>query len=133
MPELSLKAIASLLAAGGAAVAIGLHLYGDHQVRQQLASMTQERDRLAESNRALAKANADFVTSLGRQNNAVEALKKAGEARETAAKESNAAALAATQKQYAAALAKLQRAMPVPGDACRSADVVLTEAIKARK
>lgn len=129
---MELRTIAGLALAGIIVSGIGYHAWTDHVLKRDLAQAIKERDEARESAKALKAANDAFTDQLGKQNAAVADLKRQANAREAKAKEAAAGALAEANRKLAEAKKLLGRPMPVPGNACKSAEVLLDEAIKGR-
>ncbi|MFI2901410.1 hypothetical protein [Klebsiella aerogenes] len=129
---MKLRTIAGLALAGIIASGVGYHAWTDHVLKRDLAQAIKERDEARESAKALKAANDAFSDKLNAQNAAVAELKRQADLREAKAKEASAAALADAKRKLADAQKLLGRPMPVPGSACKSAEVLLDEAIKGR-
>lgn len=129
---MELRTIAGLALAGGVAAGIGYHAWTDHVLKRDLAQAIKERDEARESAKALKVANDEWATKVTAQNAAVADLKRQADLREAKAKEASAAALADAKRKLADAQKLLGRPMPVPGNVCKSAEVLLDEAIKGR-
>ena len=129
---MELRAIAGLALAGLIVSGIGYHAWTDHVLKRDLAQAIKERDEARESAKALKAANDDWADKVKTQNAAVDDLKRQADAREAKAKEATATAMAEANRKLAEAKKLLGRPMPVPGNACKSAEVLLDEAIKGR-
>lgn len=127
------KLTAYMVGLGVVGALVAGHFLQVGMLKNEVQAVSNQRDRALESVRVLKAANDDLALTIAKQNQAVDALHAAATAREAAVKAASAEALKTAQRQYAAALAKLKQPMPVPGDACKSAAVILREAIAARR
>jgi hypothetical protein len=120
------------------AVLIGVAAWGAHalevsHLRTQIATLGRERDQAVAAAAALKLANADFVTQVASQNQQIDAMTADADAREKAAADAMAAVKALSARELAKAQNILIQPMAVPGNACASLDVLLSDAIKGRK
>lgn len=96
------------------------------------ATQAQKITRLETDNSALTSANAACATSVEKQNEKIDAMKRQAETRAEAARLAVAAAEQDAAKHIADAEAILARKMAKPGDECGSLEVLIDEAIKGR-
>jgi hypothetical protein len=127
---------AKLIAAFGV-LFVCLALYGAHYIevkhlKEQITTLTSQRDRAVESAHALAGANDDFALQIAAQNKAKAAYELAASTRAKDIADAVAAAKIEGRREQAKAQTTLQRPMTKPGDACGSLSELLDETIKER-
>lgn len=130
---MEIRTVIGLAVAGALALGVGWHLYQDHETTVELATTKTRLAQALESTATLKSVNDDLSGIVDKQNGQIDVLKKASDARQAAAKIMTTKAAAGAQVKYAAAQTLLKRPMSVPDDACKSADALLTETIKARQ
>ncbi|WWQ12964.1 hypothetical protein PQ43W_18 [Ralstonia phage PQ43W] len=120
---------AALVLTGG----VVLHYLEVTHLKTELAQREGQIAKLQGLNAALQSTNETYAALTAQQNQAVQAMSDLSRARQDKAQAEIAVVTAQSARVLATATDLLHRSMPKPGDACGSLDILLNQAIQARK